>query len=276
MSDLNNALWVEKFQKIVPLALQDKVNLLVLDECESTMKSVRECFNQGSDNLLHTSKSPDFLWCYALSQTHGVGRQKREWFSPKSEGMYLSVLTYKPIEYNCLNGLSLAIGTSIANVLSNYNLNPALKWPNDVLVNGKKISGILVETFTSKEDPTKCHVIIGVGLNIRQVNFSGIPNATSIYRELGSEIDYEEVCLSIAVQLSSDFAVYRSEGFKSFIEEWRSFSVMIGVVVKDLGSRILGRVVDIDDEGALLLRGEQGTTRIVSYDDRVQYEFNSE
>lgn len=278
MSDLNKSLWLKKFEDLVPSAIGEKINLTVLSECESTMKSAREfyCDRSGQSNAIQRiSSNPEFLWCYALSQTQGVGRQKKEWLSPKSEGMYLSILTYKPISYQKLSGLSLAIGTSIAQVLLNYNLNPGLKWPNDVLIGGKKISGILIETFTSKVDPTMCHVVIGVGLNIKQVGFSEELNATSISKEIGAEIDYEEACLNIAVQITSDFAVYEDRGFESFIEKWRALSVMDGISVKNFEGNLIGTVKDIDNAGALILNGEDGELRIHSYDDRLQFEFNS-
>ncbi len=273
MSEFNKSVWLETFSKVMPDSILGQVDLILLDECESTMLSVRSYFNQHQEDLFVKSIDPQFLWCFALEQTKGVGRQKRAWVSPKSEGMYLSVLMHEPIEYNRLNGLSLAIGTSVAGLLCEYGIKAQLKWPNDILVKGKKISGVLIETFTSQEDPTKCHVVIGVGLNINQVDLSGIPNATSLYSELGHEIPYEDVCLRMAVQLSQDFAVYKQSGFSYFIESWRSLSIMSGVKVRNPEGQVLGKILDIDEEGALLLEGEGGVSRILSYDDRLQYEF---
>ena len=106
------------------------------------------------------------LACFAEEQTQGRGRRGKVWVSPPSSSVYLSLVWKFDISVNELGWLSLAIGVAVARVLKNIGLEKVgLKWPNDVLVDGKKIAGILIETSQIKSKATTA--VIGIGLNFK-------------------------------------------------------------------------------------------------------------
>lgn len=268
--------WINKLDSALDPSLKGIVKVIVLDQCQSTMKSVKELFHSGvvaeGEPLFDVDRA-SYLWCFALSQSKGVGRQQKEWVSSSRDGMYLSILASEPISYQDLSGLSLVVGTSIVNVLNRYRLNAGLKWPNDILISGRKICGVLIETFSASESSSMCHVIMGIGLNINQKSFPAGLNATSMVTELGGLLDYEEVCLAVANQVTLDFLKFRAEGFGAFIEFWRAKSIMGGAIVRNKDGLVLGSVVDIDDDGFLLIQGEVDTVRILNIDEGLKFEF---
>ncbi len=177
----------------------------------------------------------------ADEQTKGKGRMSREWLSPIG-GLYFSVVTKK----NPL--LPLISGVSVASSLKNFGLNPEIKWPNDVMIKNKKISGVLIECF-------KDYCIVGIGVNI---NVSPLETATSIKDEIGKNISKGAVLNSIL----KNFGSYRN---KNVTDEYKKLSSTIGrkVKIKTVNKVINGKAVDVDEHGRLVLESGE---RIVSGD----------
>ena len=177
----------------------------------------------------------------ADEQTKGKGRMSREWLSPIG-GLYFSVVTKK----NPL--LPLISGVSVASSLKDFGLSPVLKWPNDVMIGDKKISGVLIECF-------KDYCVVGIGVNI---NVSPLETATSIKDETGKNISKDAVLNSIL----KNFESYRK---KKVTDEYKKLSSTIGkkVKIKTVNKVIDGKAVDVDERGRLVLESGE---RIVSGD----------
>lgn len=186
------------------------------------------------------SHERDFV-VVADEQTKGKGRMGREWLSPPG-GLYFSVVTKKnPM-------LPLVSGVSVAYSLKKFGLFPRIKWPNDVMIKNKKISGILIECFDD-------FAVIGVGVNI---NKTPLETATSIKDETGRNVSKDAVLISIL----KNFEEFSEE---NVLDEYKKLSSTIGrrVKIKTVKGDIEGKAVDVDEHGYLILENGE---RIVSGD----------
>lgn len=166
--------------------------------------------------------------------------------------------------------LTLLFGVSVARALDSYGLKPYLKWPNDILVDGKKICGILLEI--SGEPDRVDYVLVGIGLN---VNFSSrdLPDdihssSTSIYDALNRRVDRADLLCRILEDSEHLYLSAIKEGFQNVINAWRLMSCTIGrtVTVQSFGTSISGRAVDIDDDGSLIVKTKEGLKKVYSGD----------
>mgnify|MGYP000706482320 CR=1 FL=1 len=114
---------------------------------------------------------PDNTLCFAEHQTAGRGRRGRQWVSPYGSNLYFSIYRRFPLGMHELSGLSLAVGAVVAETLGHYVDGISLKWPNDLLVDGLKLAGILVDVHGIAEGPVD--TVIGIGLNLRMPRLSG-------------------------------------------------------------------------------------------------------
>jgi BirA family biotin operon repressor/biotin-[acetyl-CoA-carboxylase] ligase len=135
----------------------------------------------------------------ALEQTAGRGRHGRAWSSPAGEGLYLSIILRPPIPARQSPFVTLASAVAVAETLSALGVQADIKWPNDVLANGRKICGILVESAI--ESDRLQFAVLGIGVNVAQRSFPSdlAQPATSIFLELGRRIPLDEVASAILV-----------------------------------------------------------------------------
>lgn len=195
-------------------------------------------------------------------QLAGRGRMGRKWIVPPATSLQFSILLRPPLAPQQAARLVPMAGLAIARALERgYNLHPVLKWPNDVLLDGKKVAGILTES--SMQGETLAYVVLGIGLN---VNYSMrafpefAPFATTLQDALGHEIDRQSLERSLLSELDSYYArVCRGE---SLSDEYRSRLEMLGqpIRVADHGILLEGIALDIDADGALIL--QSGETRV--------------
>lgn len=226
-------------------------------EVDSTSDWAKELANIGAEEGTVT---------LAQVQTAGRGRLGREWISPNG-GLWFSIVL-RP-DQKASDGMKLVFMASlvVAEVLSEkYGLRTETEWPNDVLVNGKKICGILAEMNTKGEKVN--FVILGVGVN---ANFSAhdvlsesvTTNATSIQDELGKEIRLESLLRSLLEEMERSYDRYVDAGFVPLLGMWKRYAGFLGhvVMVTDQNERLKGLALDVDPDGALILRLEDGTAR---------------
>ncbi len=197
---------------------------------------------------------------YADVQTAGRGRYDRRWIS-QAGGLYFSVLLKPP--YNpFLANLTQLMAISICYALEKYGLTPAVKWPNDVQVNGQKISGILSEAVFDKS--VFQTVVLGVGINICQDNLKEVGQpATSLYA-LGVKIGREEFLQNVLQFFWQGYSPLCEKGFESISAAYtkRFAALHQEITVKDGDKTIFGRVEGISPRGTLLLRTAQGPKEI--------------
>jgi BirA family biotin operon repressor/biotin-[acetyl-CoA-carboxylase] ligase len=209
---------------------------------------------------------------FAESQTKGRGRLGRHWLSPPGQGLWCSVLLRPRFQPQEATRLTVAAATAVARALeSQTGLSLAVKWPNDILVGGRKLAGILTE-LSAELDRVKFVVLgLGVDVNLSQSDFPpelrGV--ATSLRNELGRPCDRAELAVAVLRELDADYArVCRGE-FDAVAVEWEARCATLGrEVVIAVGDRqVRGRAESLDADGALLLRTQHGhLERIISGD----------
>ena len=195
----------------------------------------------------------------AEKQNKGKGRKDRVWYSTKEQNLTFSILLinkkYLGKKLNIINfAASLAVAISIEN---NYQIKTELKWPNDVLVNGKKIAGILLES-TSKGSKVE-RLVIGIGINVNQTLFQGNYKITptSIKFELKEQIERERLLAEFLNNFEEILNKLNSEP-EEILKDWKSRCRLIGEKISiSEGENIkYGIFDDLDNEGYLLLKNK--------------------
>lgn len=194
----------------------------------------------------------------AEAQSAGRGRRGRTWVSPYGENLYFSLVIRIDRSATQLQALSLVVGVAVLRALRQLGVSGAgLKWPNDLLVAGKKIAGILLELTGDPADV--CHVVIGVGINANMLAGDGIDQDwTSIQLETGAQVDRNELAALLARQLEDILSQHRDEGFAAFHLEWECNHLWHGRAVRLTSGvhEVTGTVLGVTVDGALRLAVE--------------------
>jgi BirA family transcriptional regulator, biotin operon repressor / biotin---[acetyl-CoA-carboxylase] ligase len=200
---------------------------------------------------------------FAESQTKGRGRLGRKWISPGRKGLWFSVLLRPDLRPQEATQLTVASATALRRAIAaETGLKPEIKWPNDILVGGQKVAGILTE-LSAELDRVR-HVILGIGVDVNQ-DAGELPaelrkTATSLRIATGEWVSRAELAVAILRALDDDYARICAGEFAALADEWESHCATIGKSVTVLigDRRIRGRAESLDDDGALLLRTEHG------------------
>ena len=203
-------------------------------------------------------------------QTEGRGRLGRSWWSPPEAGLYSSFIVYPGSRLSGVLSLLAAVALSEA-VEAEVGLKPDLKWPNDVLLNRRKCSGILVESGTIPQP----WAVIGIGVNVN----GGLPDAlgegTTLAAEAGRNVSRIRLWAELAKRLEWWYEAWLSRGQKPVLDGWRLRSITLHQPVEIIqAGRLLftGRAEDVDDEGALLVLRDGGQLeRVVSGEVSLRY-----
>ncbi len=215
----------------------------------------------GSTNDIAAAEAGEVV-VVADVQTGGRGRLGRTWHSPPGTNLTFSIRLCPPLRPVQVPPITLLTGAVLAEVLATEGAEPRLKWPNDVLLGGRKVAGILTE-MASERDRVR-HVVVGVGLNVNGTEFPAelAERATSLRLALGRTFDRDVLLEKILAAFAPAFARFVTEGLAETVARWR--------VHGNLGIRcsvdgIDGTALDLDDSGALLVRDDTGRVhRIVS------------
>jgi BirA family biotin operon repressor/biotin-[acetyl-CoA-carboxylase] ligase len=188
-------------------------------------------------------------------QIQGRGRRGRGWFSPYANNLAVSMGAHLPQSPGELGGFSLCVGLAIADLLQGLGIEGVeLKWPNDVLIVGKKVAGILIELHTRDEG---CEVVIGVGLNFRLPveARATIDQPVTDLHEVGVHVSRNRVAGGLISSLVDFIEGYAEHGFGSMIEAYnhlhRFQDQVCHLIIGE--NRIVGRVRGVSEGGALLL-----------------------
>jgi len=200
---------------------------------------------------------------FAEAQTRGRGRLGRRWISPSGQGLWFSVLLRPELRPPEVTQLTIAAATALRRaVREQTGLEPQIKWPNDLLLSGRKFAGILTE-LTAELDRVR-HVVLGIGVNVN-VGESEFPAelrplATSLRIAAGRPVARAELAVAILRELDRDYARVRAGRFAEVADEWAAHCTTLGrQVVIALGARrVCGRAEALSEEGALLVRTEHG------------------
>lgn len=197
-------------------------------------------------------------------QTQGKGRLGRTWEANQGENLMFSVVLRPRLTAEGLNLLPLQIAVSLARVLKEQTGLPVeCKWPNDLLIGGRKVAGILIEGAFRQSDVD--YVVVGVGLNVNQRLFGNdlLHRATSLALAAGREFDRAEILRCLLRGLERDYTRSTSQGFRDVVPEWLASTGMLNksIQVSQQGSVIEGIVKGLSPEGGLVLSsGGRDTT----------------
>ena len=200
---------------------------------------------------------------FAESQTRGRGRLGRKWISPTRKGLWFSVLLRPSVSPQETTQLTVASATALRRAIKTVTgLSAEIKWPNDLLLGGKKVAGILTEM--SAEVDRVQHIILGIGVDVNQdanefpAELRGI--ATSLKIEAGEAISRAGLATEMLRELDADYTRIGAGKFPQLADEWEAGCATIGKNVSvQMGARLIrGRAEALDDDGALLVRTEHG------------------
>jgi BirA family biotin operon repressor/biotin-[acetyl-CoA-carboxylase] ligase len=250
---MKETLFVKKtleFSKNLHIDLVKK--LFVFDEVDSTNRIAKE---------LALANAEEGTVIIARTQHHGRGRFDRIWQSPEG-GVYLSIILRPKKSTQKISLLPFVAALAIARTIKLYGLDANIKWPNDTLVNGKKIAGILLESEIKEE--ALIYVVVGIGMNlnidIRDLSPDIQPRSTSMFHELGSPVDYHEFLRTFFIQFEKAYLLFVENQFERIIDEWKIHTDTLGKTIRVQTSTgiLQGIAFDIDPLGFLLLRTENG------------------
>lgn len=195
----------------------------------------------------------------AEEQSAGRGRHGRSWTSPKGN-LYVSLLFRPTLPLNESATLSLAMGLGLADAIAGDagpGVDLRLKWPNDLLANGAKVAGILLENVA--DDPARPAIAAGIGVNLRTAP-EGLSYPTTSLAALGIAITPEALLARLLARLAPDYLLWQKDGFPALRERWLARAQGLGHFAgARVGERtISGRFVDVDAAGHLVLEDEAG------------------
>lgn len=213
--------------------------------------------------------APEGLCIVASEQTAGRGRLQRHWLSPKNAGLYFSIIFRPQLEQTVWPLLTLMAAVAVHDALLDaFGVETDIKWPNDLLVNGKKICGILAETV---ETPLGRAVVVGIGINLTNSSFPPELEtvATSVENAANQKPDLEAILEALVRKLASRYEVLNQVGGpEAIIREWCARSSYGGaklVRVSGVGSNetLVGTTRGLERDGALRVETDSGEIRIV-------------
>lgn len=233
------------------------------DETDSTNVRARMLAHHGA---------PEGTVVVAETQTQGRGRRGRTWYSPPGCGIYVSIILRPLVQPHEAPQLTLMTAVAMAETLMMLvDLPFTIKWPNDILIHGKKISGILTEM--AMEMDRVDYVIVGLGLNVNtpaEVMAEEIHEiATSLKILTGKTFSRVEILQNFLKKLEDHYALFQGRQFEVIRNRWKELSGIIGrhVKIENLDRAYEGEVVDLDQDGFLVLRAGDGKLqRIVAGD----------
>jgi BirA family biotin operon repressor/biotin-[acetyl-CoA-carboxylase] ligase len=228
------------------------------EEVDSTQRLARELAREGA---------PEGTIVIAEMQAAGRGRLGRTWHSPAGVNLYCSILLRPALAPAAVPQLALVVGLAVAETIESLGLRPLLKWPNDVLLDGRKAVGILTEMEAELE---RVHVVIvGIGVNVNATARELPPylrgKATSLAVATGHAVDRVRFTADTIATVERWYRRFLAGGFAPLRPEWERRSALAGqrVTIAAPDGTIAGTAVGLDDTGALRIRDQAGTVHRV-------------
>ena len=228
--------------------------IIFLDEIDST-----NAYAKRKKDL------PDGTVFIAKKQTNGRGRCGRVWQSEDDNALYMSILLKPDIKPDKISAITLVFGLAVCNALKKY-ANIGIKWPNDVVLNNKKLAGILCEMSANEEKVE--YVVLGVGVNVNNKSFPDeIKNiATSLKLQNSKDYEIKEIANDILNEFNALYENFKSEGLGNILNLYKSCCITLSKDVKVVmnAEETDAYALDITDDGGLLVRIDGEEKVIVS------------
>lgn len=255
--------------KLLPQEIRSRLTTAILGREIRYFDDVASTNNEAK--LLAAKDCPEGTLVVAEAQNTGRGRLSRGWFSPWGKGIWMSVVLrpkFSPQEApKCTLMAAVAINKAIRQVA---RIDCGIKWPNDILYQGRKLVGILTEMNAEMDAINYIVIGMGVNVNIGEGEFPGdiAEIATSIAVAAGKPIDRLELLSAILKQLEDIYQMAAVEGFNAVLAEWRAQSITLGKAVDVIGlnRKFSGTAINIDDDGALLVKMGDSIERVLAGD----------
>ena len=240
-------------------------HLLYKERIRSSNELAKACAQQQPD-------LPDGFTVVAEEQSSGHGRLTRGWFSPYGHGVWVSVVLKPPFLPQEAPKCTLLAAVAVIKAINKYKgVHAVIKWPNDVLLNGRKMVGILTEM--SAEFGHINYVVIGTGINVNvppEIIPEEIrPLAVSLQDAAEEPVRRVDVLADYLKNIEELYELVLAQGFKPVFDEWRKYTNTLGQAVKVMApdETYTGTAVDIDEEGLLVVRRDDGTlTKVIAGD----------
>jgi len=241
-------------------------SLHVFDELESTNRFAKECAQHGG---------LEGTVVLARRQTQGRGRFERVWESPEG-GVYLSVLLRPQISPEQTTLFPMLSAVAVSKTLKKFGVSSTIKWPNDVLIRGKKVAGILAESEICGAQVS--YIVVGIGVNLntklRQLSPSLSSTSTSVFLEKQYLTDYCDFLRVLLSQFAAYYLKLVQNKSSEIVGEWKTLSDTLGKNVRLTTSSgdVIGVAEDIDASGFLLVRTSSGAQHRITSGDCVYFE----
>lgn len=242
-----------------------------LDMSKYTIVTLEEVHSTNSYALEYLPSFEDRTVVYTPHQTLGRGRYNRRWVCDDSENLYMSIVLKPEKESYPFPNLTQYLSVSVCKVLEReFGINANIKWPNDILVNGAKISGILAETGMSNNKIDGVVLGLGLNVNLKQKTINSIDqNATSISILKGKNFDSEFVARMVCDEFFLNYEKFVDGGFEYIKDEYIERCAFLGqnITIREAEERKKYFAKSIDDNGLLVAIDEQNKEcRIITGD----------
>jgi BirA family biotin operon repressor/biotin-[acetyl-CoA-carboxylase] ligase len=237
-------------------------DILTYEEVDSAMDVARAMAEKGAR---------DGACVFAEFQRKGRGRAHRRWLCPKYKGLLMSVILRIRMPYERICFLSGMVAVAVAEAIGHQmGLQALIKWPNDILVNNKKVCGILVEaeTPTGKES----YFLAGIGLNVnltnKEIQKEVIYPATSLLLESGHLVDRIAMATAVIQQLDNWYKLLKDGNYQRIKETWVRLSPIIGqrARVEEEGAEYTGRIIDLSTTGGVIMELDSGPKKTLRWE----------
>lgn len=234
-------------------------NIIFFDSIDST--------NTYAKNLAYEGAKEGTV-IISNTQINGKGRLEKQWISEKDSGIYMSIILRPNIELINCNQITLITSIALCRVLKSLNLETYIKWPNDIILNNKKISGILIELSAEIEKVN--YIIVGVGINVnnKSIDENIKDKATSIFLETKNIFSRVQIIQSFLFEFEKMYTQYiKNSNFNEFLDEYKELCINLGKEVKIFSKdkEDFGKIVGITEYGQLIfLNNKNEEIKIIS------------
>ena len=239
------------------------VEMIHKDSVDSTNKLAKKLAYEGA---------ADGTVIVAEEQTGGKGRLERKFFSPRGKGIYFSLILRPKCLPKDAPKFTLMAAVAVANAMQRFKIPAQIKWPNDIMFDGRKVVGILTELSAQIEKVNYIVVGIGINVNIAKKDFPDeIKKVAASLSEInGGEISRIDFFRAVLEECDKLYTAINAEGFGKIFEQWKNFNITLGRKVKvisaETGESFFGVAENIDDDGALIVSTENGRQTLYAGD----------
>jgi len=233
-------------------------NVIILERTTSTMDTAKKLAHTGFKNG---------AVIFAEEQTKGRGRSGHSWSCPKYKGLLFTLLVKHNMQPDHLCLLTGTMAVSITETIRETLQLPAeIKWPNDILIGGKKVGGVLVDLEKGLKKQSVFLIGIGINVNLTEEDFPGQTRllATSLAIESKEPVNRIFLAKALLQDIDKWYSILKNDHYRYITDRWREFCVTIGekLTITDCGNEYTGKVIDISNNGGLMMKLENGEIKI--------------